>query len=688
MDHPEPKQKISSQSGSQNKMKLSKLSNSVDQFTSSTKQDEITFKNNRIKDEGLSTSHIFAHISSIDNVPPKGSNTATKASEGAVIPEKDAEYQSEDHIAKLIEQGKTAIGPPSLQTAILKHLIEANAFPAVRSTDFTKQPYYIGNLLRLKASRTKVAFLLSRRKRRTKQSLYKASKDYKRLYDDWQGRSTRSYGRRKSRNRGQDEPLHYKYSGGDVVRSEKEYLETLQSLASADNVSQGIVNMCTSADIPAMNPHAPQPMNNSNGLILDPKVHFFRNANADHWTKQEEALFVEAYLQHPKQFGKIAQALPKKTPSQCVLFYYRSKKSIDLKAQLDKKRKAQVQKSRRRSNTFGRKPRGREKNKQSIPSPDHRSRKSRKVDQVVPSPAASSSSPEQLDVVGDKDISKSNYQAEGSLNKPEAEEIPDDLPPLEASPALYPCHSPAKAEVVKEEARKSPPSSEASGVKSITKINALLNSPTDSPEPKWNQSAMLEWFGENNNTAPPEEHVPVLEAPVLHVGSPVRRRPVQETHQYRTQRMPSHHQEQSHQASYRQPSSYYHSNKHPSTSSWTSNQSTFYPSNPHSSQPPRMNSSMTSQRSRLYHNIPYHGSTNTQRQEYGYHSYQRQPAFSYRESAQTLQPRLHQPILSMRDPIEPQRLRPSNLNGPRAYPQNPNSDPAQSLGSRFNTRHI
>lgn len=589
-------------------------------------------------------------------------------------------------MTSLVDQGKRAIGPVGLQLAILKHLIQANAFPAAASADFTTQPFFIEGLARFQAHRESIANIIARRKRRHKQNLYQASKDYKRLHDDWQGRSLRSYGRRKSRTRGQDEAPHFKFSGGDVVRSEKEYLETLQSLASADNVSQGVINRCTSADIPAMAPTAPRPMNNSNGLILDPKVHFFRGANSDHWTEHEEALFIEAYLQFPKQFGKIAEAVPDKTPSQCVLFYYRAKKSIDLKVQL-KKRKAQAQKPRRRSNTFGRKTRGREKSKQTLPSPEHKTKRARKNDHAAPSPAPSCSSNEQVDVVGDKDVSKSDYLADDSLVEPSVQDI-EEAPAEQASPAapvLLPCDSPVKVEPAQEEVVNPHPCPDAPVVKSIAKINALLNSPTDTPVSKRNDTAYAVWFGNEDRSAPPQMIVPALEAPVFHVESLARHKPVLEMNPYRPQRMPPR-VEPLRQASYRHATSY-HSSRQPTTPSWSSTQPSSFYSHPfHSSQPlPRMNPSMTSQRARVFGNSTYHGSTESQRQSYPHSTYQH-TSYSYREPAPILQPHLHQPILSLRPPAEPSRLRPHSLNGPRSYPQNP--DPTSSLGGRFYPRHI
>ncbi|KAJ1673352.1 Gei-8p, partial [Spiromyces aspiralis] len=86
------------------------------------------------------------------------------------------------------------------------------------------------------------------------------------------------------------------------------------SLKVGDGIPASIVSEMTGPDVPA---HGPLFNNNS-----DPD---------NIWTNEEKDIFVREYLQHPKQFGKIALALPFKNPRECVLFYYRNKKSLNLK---------------------------------------------------------------------------------------------------------------------------------------------------------------------------------------------------------------------------------------------------------------------------------------------------------------------------------------------------------------------
>lgn len=52
------------------------------------------------------------------------------------------------------------------------------------------------------------------------------------------------------------------------------------------------------------------------------------------WTDVEKCIFLDKFLQHPKNFMRISSFLPRKSPEDVVQFYYDSKTSIDYKALL------------------------------------------------------------------------------------------------------------------------------------------------------------------------------------------------------------------------------------------------------------------------------------------------------------------------------------------------------------------
>ncbi|EGD92866.1 hypothetical protein TESG_00428 [Trichophyton tonsurans CBS 112818] len=74
------------------------------------------------------------------------------------------------------------------------------------------------------------------------------------------------------------------------------------------------------------------------------------------FTPEEHKAFTEAFMAHPKKWGKIAELLPGRTFQQCVMHYYSTKEEIKYKAKLNKKwtRKGRARKTARapRSNAL------------------------------------------------------------------------------------------------------------------------------------------------------------------------------------------------------------------------------------------------------------------------------------------------------------------------------------------------
>lgn len=71
----------------------------------------------------------------------------------------------------------------------------------------------------------------------------------------------------------------------------------------------------------------------------------------DNFSEHEHELFLEGYLTHPKKFGKISHHMGGlRTPEECVLHYYRTKRTVDYKElliQKNKKRKSNAAAKRR-----------------------------------------------------------------------------------------------------------------------------------------------------------------------------------------------------------------------------------------------------------------------------------------------------------------------------------------------------
>ncbi|KAJ8873824.1 hypothetical protein PR048_024660 [Dryococelus australis] len=78
---------------------------------------------------------------------------------------------------------------------------------------------------------------------------------------------------------------------------------------------------------------------NNNGLIEDLPTEYKEWQLINMWTDAEKAIFKEKFLQHPKQFGIIASYLDQKNISECIKYYYQSKRTENYKSLLRKTRK-------------------------------------------------------------------------------------------------------------------------------------------------------------------------------------------------------------------------------------------------------------------------------------------------------------------------------------------------------------
>lgn len=84
---------------------------------------------------------------------------------------------------------------------------------------------------------------------------------------------------------------------------------------------------------------------NNNGFIEDMEAVYKSRQFLNIWTPSEKELFKEKYLQHPKNYGVIASYLDRKSVSDCVQYYYLSKKTENYK-QLFRKARQRTRSSR------------------------------------------------------------------------------------------------------------------------------------------------------------------------------------------------------------------------------------------------------------------------------------------------------------------------------------------------------
>ena len=123
---------------------------------------------------------------------------------------------------------------------------------------------------------------------------------------------------------------------GDAVRSDLEMEQIIASLGNEDLTDANHLAMRNAATLPDMisvtRGHVDFVYDDTNNLVLDAPEFFRQRTGIDDWTEWEKQVFLKAYAAHPKQFGIIAESLPHKTASQCVLFYYlHKKKHIDFR---------------------------------------------------------------------------------------------------------------------------------------------------------------------------------------------------------------------------------------------------------------------------------------------------------------------------------------------------------------------
>lgn len=81
---------------------------------------------------------------------------------------------------------------------------------------------------------------------------------------------------------------------------------------------------------------------NYNGRVLDPRAVHEERRLVSVWTEEEKELFLEKYLEYPKNFRRIASFFDNRSTNEVIAYYYQNKRELKLKRrvrQLAAKRK-------------------------------------------------------------------------------------------------------------------------------------------------------------------------------------------------------------------------------------------------------------------------------------------------------------------------------------------------------------
>jgi len=126
-----------------------------------------------------------------------------------------------------------------------------------------------------------------------------------------------------------------------IVRSEQELEECIEHLAQVEYLKKliKIPDMLTEAEKRTVI------FPSRNGLRTDPVADLERDRVVRPWTAEETEVFIEKYLEYPKDFRKISTFLEHRDTGDCVQFYYRFQKLKQLEP-IRKKRMRQKMKMR------------------------------------------------------------------------------------------------------------------------------------------------------------------------------------------------------------------------------------------------------------------------------------------------------------------------------------------------------
>ncbi|KNC76919.1 hypothetical protein SARC_10606, partial [Sphaeroforma arctica JP610] len=141
---------------------------------------------------------------------------------------------------------------------------------------------------------------------------------------------------------------------GDAVRSDAEMEQVLLDLLAQERSDEKSFTALAAVVPPLILNKKEKAMryDNRNGLVVDLPTDIMEHKMKMPWRDSEREIFSEKYLLYPKDFGKIQTYIPSHTVSECVAYYYASKKKEKYKMRLQAyhaKRKRTHEKEKERS---------------------------------------------------------------------------------------------------------------------------------------------------------------------------------------------------------------------------------------------------------------------------------------------------------------------------------------------------
>lgn len=123
-----------------------------------------------------------------------------------------------------------------------------------------------------------------------------------------------------------------------VVRSEADFDDVMERLQEKEMEDKKMHSYAVIPPLLLPPDERRRKFTNNNGLMQDPMLIYKERDYVNMWTDAEKEIFSDKFLQSPKNFGMIAQYLERKTVSDCVQYYYLSKKTVNYKQLLRKTR--------------------------------------------------------------------------------------------------------------------------------------------------------------------------------------------------------------------------------------------------------------------------------------------------------------------------------------------------------------